>query len=292
MVGFAWAGVVHTSGVIPHFVQVREVAACHLHRLVQGAIGKTVRTVENGLGRLVPVGMPVITHHLHAAVDAAGGHDDVFSQRLKRYTAFFFDTMCAANAPILQQQLLYPVTKAQSELVGIGMALQCGDELLGQSLSCAPDKVKTRHRVAGAKLPALYPVHHREKANAVLAHPVVHVLRAAVHIRLCPGLGPVVVGSKLAKAEPIAQSQFSGVTHAHSALLGRVHKKHTAKALTRQAAKHGIFIAVQQDHRFAAVQQPQRRGDTGNAAAHNQHITTVGLHRLSLYWYCATILLT
>ncbi|HJV49817.1 MAG TPA: hypothetical protein VJ652_00045, partial [Noviherbaspirillum sp.] len=72
--GLARAPVLHARRVIPHAVEISDIAACAADCVMQHAVGEFVRAVQDGFGRRVPLRMPVLAHPFHAAVDAACRH--------------------------------------------------------------------------------------------------------------------------------------------------------------------------------------------------------------------------
>jgi len=72
------------------------------------------------------------------------------------------------------------------------------------------------------------------------------------------------------KAAPVAQRQIDSVADALTAQLRRIHEEHAAEAFAREPAERGLLVAVEQQHRFAAVEQIERACDAGDAAANDQ----------------------
>src|SRR6185437_824843 len=155
------------------------------------------------------------------------------------------------------------------------MAAQRDNQGLGEPLAGTPAHVKPRHRIAGAKFAALDPVDHGQRSDAVSAYPGIDVGSAARDIGLRPSLGPMIVGAELGKAAPVAKSKISEIADALAALLRRIHKEHAAKAFAREPAEGILLVAVDKQHGAAAVEQIERGGNPGDAAADDQDVAAL-----------------
>ena len=89
----------------------------------------------------------------------------------------------------------------------------------------------------------------------------------------------MIVLVKAGYCTPVFVSQLGRIFDAGLALLRGIDKKHTAKALLGQPAKIGFFIAINQQHLLAQVEQLQGGGDTGNAPANNDDFGLIIFHR-------------
>ena len=209
----------HARRVIPHLVQMRKHPTGGNGRVVEPAIRKTMRAVQELRGRRIPVAMPILPHPVEVAIDAAARHDHVLGARLERRAARFIDTLAASDPAVARQEAIDPMPKVNGEPLRIGMAAQGADQGFRQTLACPPSHVETRHGIAGTEFATLDPIDNREKADAMAAHPAIDVRRAALNIGLRPRPGPEIFRAELSEVVLIAQRKIGGIANAQTPLL-------------------------------------------------------------------------
>src|SRR6516165_3980034 len=107
---------VHTGGIVPHPVKVREYTASGNRRIMQLAVGKTMRAVQQGFGRRPPIAMPVLTHPYEiAAIDAAGRDHHLLGRNFERRPACLVNAGSAIDFAALMGEPLDSLIEAQRQ---------------------------------------------------------------------------------------------------------------------------------------------------------------------------------
>ena len=287
VVGLARLPVMHAGGVVPHPVQVRDAAAGLADRVVQRAVGEAVRAVEDRLRRRAPVGVPVLTYPLQAAVDAARGDQDGLAEGLEGLAAFLVLPAAAADLAHQAGELLDAVAEMHRQLRRVRMAAQPLDELHRQFAAGAPDDMEARHRIARGVQAAFDPVRHRDERDAASLEPEIDVIVAAPGIGLGPAARPVVADAEFGEGAPVVIGLPGGIREARALLLAAADDEDAAEAFLRQAAEVVLAVAVEEGDAPAGVQQLQRRADARQAAADDDDVAFVGTHDGLLAGGCA-----
>ena len=87
-----------------------------------------------------------------------------------------------------------------------------------------------------------------------------------------PAPRPLVVGIEVRGAHPVVERQLVAVPDAAAPLLGAVHHEEPAERLGREAAELLRLAAIQQQDVAVAVEQLERRDETGNPRAHDDDV--------------------
>ena len=167
--GFPRPRMMHAGGVIPHRVEMGEIAAGRTDGVMQPAVGVAVRAVEDHRRRRAPVAMPVLAHALDVAVEAARRDDHATCGQLEYFAILLADTAAAGDSAIRGHQLLDALAAADFQIGAARMLFQGVDQAQRQFASGAPDDMEARHRIARCVQAALDPVRGRQEADAAAA---------------------------------------------------------------------------------------------------------------------------
>ena len=258
--------------VVPHLAGVGDLPAQRSGRVVQGAVGERVGTVEQG-GGPGPVRRPVRPHLFVAAVQTAGGQHHHRRRQAPLAPAGLVPRHGTGQQTAGRFQRGHAMAAEQRQAVAAARGLHRLDHAQRQGARSAPEDVVARHRIALAPAPPLDPVHRRHEPQAVLSgQPVVDIRAAALDVVRGPATRPVFGLGQLAEAQPVGQRPTGRIRNLHAPLQRRVHQRHAAEGPARQAPQALGRVAVHHRDAAAGLQAFERGHQTGQAAADDQHV--------------------
>ena len=260
-------GVAHGVAVVPHALEVRDVAAEALDLLVQRAVGVVVRAHQQVLGRLAELRPASARRTMSRLPPTPPDATTTVSAR---------SSSSPSRTPVTRPPVLLERgderAEAHVELRPARVRLDRLPHLLDERAARPPRQVEARDRVAVAVDAALGPVDDREELDADAAQPAADVVARAPHVRLGPRARQLVLGVELGDAQPVGERELRGVLDARAPLLGRVDHEHAAERLAGQAAELVRLAAVEQHDAAAVLEQLQGGDEPGDAGADDHHV--------------------
>src|SRR5262249_55118561 len=115
---------VNARRIVPHLVEVCQLAAQRCHGVMHLAISSRVGTVEDCLWWKSRGRMPVTADSFQAAHDAPRGDDGVRGMESKLSTRGLIGPGTSANAAAARQELIHPMLMVQLEFLAVRMIQQ------------------------------------------------------------------------------------------------------------------------------------------------------------------------
>ena len=185
----------------------------------------------------------------------------------------------AVDRSVREQELVDAVPELEGDQALLLGLARPAHERLEHPRSGAPRDVKSRHGIAVAKGPiaaALGPSHDRKPAHPLLVQPRPCLAGGESDEGLRPLPRPVVfLAVEAGRPHPVVERELVRVFHSQPALFGSIDQEQAAERPERLAAQALLRLLVNDDHSLAGVGQLGRGDQTGQAAAHDDHIGVV-----------------
>ena len=272
VVGPRRIGIMNPGGIVPVFIEMGQITSDRFYLIVEQAIGKDMRTVEDHRRGIAPFPEPVLAHFAKVASADAPGGDHHRAARGKGLAAVFQSAGAAAHCAIAADQLFYTMMIVNGKIFPPGMSFQAHQHGFDDPETGAPGDMPARQGVAAAIHPPLRPVDHRQEAHLAGAQPVVNHLPGRMHVGLRPLPRPVVARLELGIAVPVGQGQRRGVADPRLALQGGIDHQYPAKRFFGQPAEFFRLVALQDQHLQAPVKQLESGRQSGQSAPGDDHI--------------------
>ena len=185
----------------------------------------------------------------------------------------------AVGRSVCEQELVDAVPELEADQALLLGLARTAHERLEHARPRSPGDVKSRNRIAVAKGPiaaALGPAHDRKPAHPLLVQPRPRLAGGKGDVGLGPLPRPVVfLAVEAGRPHPVVKRELVRVFHAQPALFGRIDQEQAAERPERLAAQALLGLLVDDDHPLAGVGQLGGGDQTGQAAAHDDHIGVV-----------------
>src|SRR5690606_392643 len=257
-----------SGGVMPLFIEVGDDASLGLDRVVKEPVSVSMRAVEDDLGRLAPIFIPMLPHLAEiAAAHSARGDDRMLGLDGKLGAIAHPLSVHADDAAPLELKAGNLMLEQKLESRASRMVLERRDAFFDDLVACSPSNMPARDRVVRAIKTALRPVHHREEFDAALVQRLIDIFDGMVAIKLGPAPRPMVTLFETRAAQPIVKREIDTVLDAHSLLKRSADQMHTAKGFLCEPAEVGLDVLIDEEHSVTMVEELVSGDDPGESSA-------------------------